>query len=198
MRHWIRKRPCQAPRFEGVSRLRNLPVPRGHRGCGTESKLLQSSARVTHGRHKRRERQEGFRTRETKPGIVWYEMSTFTLTNNTSPCEDKSLLRNELLVHMSPDFSDPGNQSEIQEIITNEFSSDELTAIVDSLECSNDFSPDCSTEGLKYLAGYIAHRCRKYDLSLVIPSGQSLTIRSHEKTWIEVLSKGGLLITTDE
>ncbi|GBM98517.1 hypothetical protein AVEN_238371-1 [Araneus ventricosus] len=60
-------------------------------------------------------------------------------------CEDKSLLTNELLVHMSPDFSEPGNQSQIQEIIANEFSSDELTAIVDSPECSNDSSPDCST-----------------------------------------------------
>ncbi|GBL59146.1 hypothetical protein AVEN_255902-1 [Araneus ventricosus] len=78
----------------------------------------------------------------------------FSSSANTSPCEDKSLLTNELLVHMSPDFSEPGKQSEIQEIIANEFSSDELTAIVDSSECSNDFSPDCSTEGLKYLAGY--------------------------------------------
>ncbi|CAL1293693.1 unnamed protein product [Larinioides sclopetarius] len=65
-------------------------------------------------------------------------------------------------------------------------------------ECLNDFSPDCSAEGLKYLAGYIAHKCRKYDRSLAIPSGQSLAISSKEKTWIEVLSRGDLLIPTDK
>ncbi|CAL1278868.1 unnamed protein product [Larinioides sclopetarius] len=85
-----------------------------------------------------------------------------------------------------------------EEIITNEVSSSELTVIVDSSECLNDFSPDCSAEGLKYLAGYIAHKYRKYDRSLAIPSGQSLAVSSKEKTWIEVLSRGGLLIPTDE
>ncbi|CAL1281265.1 unnamed protein product [Larinioides sclopetarius] len=122
----------------------------------------------------------------------------FSSATNTLPCEDKSLLTTELLVHMSPDLNECGNQSEIQEITTNEVSSSELTAIVDSSECLNDFSPDCSTEGLKYLAGYIAHKCRKYDRSLAIPSGRSLAISSKEKTWIEVLSRGGRLIPTDE
>ncbi|CAL1261083.1 unnamed protein product [Larinioides sclopetarius] len=122
----------------------------------------------------------------------------FSSATNTLPCEDKSVLTTELLVHMSPDLNECGNQSEIQEIITNEVSSSELTAIVDSSECLNVFSPDCCAEGLKYLAGYIAHKCRKYDRSLAIPSGQSLAISSKEKTWIEVLSRGGLLIPTDE
>ncbi|CAL1263963.1 unnamed protein product [Larinioides sclopetarius] len=117
---------------------------------------------------------------------------------NTLPCEDKSLLTTELLGHMSPGINECGNQSEIHEIITNEVSSSELTAIVDSSECLNDFSPGCSAEGLKYLAGYIAHKCKKYDRSLAIPSGQILAINSKEKTWIEVLSRGGLLISTDE
>ncbi|CAL1289907.1 unnamed protein product [Larinioides sclopetarius] len=102
----------------------------------------------------------------------------FSSATNTLPCEDKSLLTTELLLHMSPDINKCGNQSEIHEIITNEVSSSELTAIVDSSECLNDFSPDCSAEGLKYLAGYIAHKCRKYDRSLAIPSGQSLAISS--------------------
>ncbi|CAL1297439.1 unnamed protein product [Larinioides sclopetarius] len=97
---------------------------------------------------------------------------------------------------MSSDLNECGNQS--NEIITNEVSSSELTAIVDSSECLNDFSPDCSAEGLKYLAGYIAHKCRKCDCSLAIPSGQSLAISSKEKTCIEVLSRRGLLIPTDE
>ncbi|CAL1267708.1 unnamed protein product [Larinioides sclopetarius] len=100
----------------------------------------------------------------------------FSIATNTLPCEDKSLLTTELLVHMSADINEWGNQSEIHEIITNEVSSSELTAIVDSSECLNDFSPDCSVEGLKYLAGYVAHKCRNYDLSLAIPFGQSLTI----------------------
>ncbi|GBL75626.1 hypothetical protein AVEN_154943-1 [Araneus ventricosus] len=99
---------------------------------------------------------------------------------------------------MCPDFTKPRNESKIQEIIRNEVSYDERTAIVDSSEYSNDFSPDCSAEGLKDLAGYIAHRCRKYDRSLAITSGQILVISSHEKTWIEVLSKRGLLVPTDE
>ncbi|CAL1279806.1 unnamed protein product [Larinioides sclopetarius] len=105
----------------------------------------------------------------------------FSSATNTLPCEETSLLTTELLLHMSPDINECGNQSEIHEIITNEVSSSELTAIVDSSECLNDFSPDCSAEGLNYLAGYIVHKCRKYDRSLAIPSGQSLAISSKEK-----------------
>ncbi|CAL1283746.1 unnamed protein product [Larinioides sclopetarius] len=49
----------------------------------------------------------------------------FSSATNTLPCEDKSLLTTELLLHMSLDINECGNQSEIHEIITNEVSSSE-------------------------------------------------------------------------
>lgn len=62
--------------------------------------------------------------------------------------------------------------------------------------------PDCFVEGFRFLAGYIAYRARKYNYSLGPPTGQMLSIPSTTPAtnigWIEKLSRGGLLVPSNE
>lgn len=62
--------------------------------------------------------------------------------------------------------------------------------------------PEFSSEGLRYLAGYIAFRCREVDRSLGDPTGQLISVTPDalpvHQGWIEKLSRGGLLKPSDE
>lgn len=57
---------------------------------------------------------------------------------------------------------------------------------------------ECSEQSLRYLAGYIAHRCRSIDSSLG-HSNEELKVSSLESDngWVEKLSRGGLIVPTD-
>ena len=65
-----------------------------------------------------------------------------------------------------------------------------------------DFSDDdfdCSTEGLKYIAGYLAHKFRLKYPDLGTRTDDSSSFQNHsESKWITALSRGGLMLPSSK
>lgn len=59
---------------------------------------------------------------------------------------------------------------------------------------------ECSLEGLRYIAGYIASWCASIDKSLGHASGKLIELPEGptRSGWIEKLSRGGLIVPADE
>uniref|UniRef100_T1IQE0 Transposable element P transposase n=1 Tax=Strigamia maritima TaxID=126957 RepID=T1IQE0_STRMM len=60
----------------------------------------------------------------------------------------------------------------------------------------NDF--DCGEEALKFIAGFIAFKCHKWDKTLGTPTGQLEISKIDKQKWIQILSKGGLRVPSPE
>ena len=119
--------------------------------------------------------------------------------SNRSPVEQEEgqeFLTSRLLHGILPDMSEPlamiEGETEIQDINLEFNSETEISPITGGI--------DCSVEGFRYLAGYIAHRGMKYDRTMGTPSELNLpsTSASEHGSWIEVLSRGGLIVPSDD
>ena len=64
---------------------------------------------------------------------------------------------------------------------------------------SSDDDFDCSKEGLKYIAGYLAHKFRIKYPDLGTRTDAAASFKNHsESKWITALSRGGLMLPSHE
>ena len=125
-----------------------------------------------------------------------------SLSNSTSVASDDdgedSFMISHLISNISPDMSEAmkmiDGEIELRDIMLDDATPTSVPVPLSST------GVDCSVEGFRFLAGYIAYRGRKYSTSLGTPSGQLLSLPSNTPSdgWIEQLSRGGLLVPSDD
>lgn len=119
------------------------------------------------------------------------------LSNNSSVRqeeESQQFLSSNLLCGILPDMS------EAMAMLDGEAEIQDISFPCESVAPSAVTDVECSAEGFRYLAGYIARRAAKYDNTLGTPSKELLCPPQSllsEHGWIEFLSRGGLLVPSD-
>ncbi|KFM75205.1 Transposable element P transposase, partial [Stegodyphus mimosarum] len=139
------------------------------------------------------------------PVDVKYRMRLLLLTHNdcqislsntssVAPDEEEdAFITSHFFGNILPDMSEAlkmlDGETEMRDIVLDD----------SPLTSTSEPTADCSVQGFRYLAGYIAYRGRKYDHSLGTPTEQLLHLPSDEHVgWIETLSRGGLLVPSEE
>lgn len=131
--------------------------------------------------------------------LLGHNADDIPLSNETPVQADDSdgFLTSHLFEGILPDMSEAlemvDGERELQDINFSLQSVREESAVQEG--------PDCSAEGFRYLAGYIAYRGKKYDDTLGTPTSDILSapVTDTERFgWVEVLSRGGLTVPTDD
>ncbi|XP_035204443.1 uncharacterized protein LOC118179377 [Stegodyphus dumicola] len=122
-----------------------------------------------------------------------YQISLSNTSSVAPDEEEDAYITSNFFGNILPDMTEAlkmlDGETEMRDIV---FDNSRLTL-------ASEPAADCSVEGFRYLAGYIAYRGRKYDHSLGTPTEQLLHLPSDEHVgWIETLSRGGLLVPSEE